>query len=1261
MFYECYYRMSLLGFILLTSALCCSAAPALEKDHCQKPQQTEEEAELQGDWNDESYPPGRVANYICRPGYLQDGSIKMACIEGMWLKLSGGQCTHTSCGPAPNVDNADLLLGKDRYVSGERASYKCKSGYSLGPAMEAEALCSNGEWKDIPVCRKIGGNCGPAPEIEFGDITNSKREESYKSGSRVFYRCPNFYVLDGKEEIKCVNGAWEKAPVCLKPCTITKKEMDENNLYLRWRSDRKIYTENGQTIEFTCKAGHEPLSVISMRQTCNQGVVQYPKCLKSGFCELEQATMKINNINSESPVVEQGDSIEYKCNVGMVPETDLKATCVKGKITYPRCKPGEITCNQYQQVANGRLISEKSAYKEGDEIALQCNEGFTIQVESTKPRVCTSNGWSPPAACISRRCEEPEVKNGKLSRSYYFPRQPGSYIYYKCNDGFRTQGRYQEEYIYCRTTGWDPEPKCFKLCDPKGAVVVNGNVHHTRYEYLEGEKVTFYCHSQLRTPDGQNGGEITCLSDGKFSPAKCSSTCKITQLQHGKYAEIGERKELELGDSLRYECEDGYKSPNDNIVDSAQCTIKGWDVKPECKEINCEWDGYTYASGKRIQYSCPSGQRHSGSNLTQCFYYGLGPQPVCEDINCVIPEDSNLIQSPRLPTYKVNTAVSISCPGSLKRKGAQDIICTAHGWHPQLPVCEAEQSTSSKSTAPPKTTVPIKDPVDIQDKIECAPAHSPANAKIEKPLKKYYSGDIVKMKCDDGFKMHGSASIQCNDGVWESPPQCIPLRKCKELPSIINGKYDTASGRVVKYSCNAGYRITGSDKITCDDGKWTTSPICTGIPCGTAQDVQNAFVKERNRVYVHGESAIYQCKDGFTVIPSGSSSAECIKGQWKNIPTCVDTTCGPAPNVDNADLLRGKDRYVSGERASYKCKSGYSLGPAMEADALCSNGEWESIPVCRKIGGNCDPPPQIEFGDLINSKREETYKSGSRVFYQCPNLYVLEGKEEIRCVNGAWEKAPVCLKPCTITKKEMDQNNLYLRWRSEPKIYTQNGHAIEFTCKAGHEPLSGIGMRQTCNQGVVQYPKCLKSGFCELEQATMKINNINSESPVVEQGVRIEFKCNVGMVPETDLQATCVKGKITYPRCKAPEPCQISIQDINANNFQLESPSDLQKDVQHGAEVKVVCKTGFKRPTASKALCDNGKMKYNRCFPGDTCRLKQEDIDTHYLELHEEHDGEVYYGEGEYIKFTCKEGYHSSNVLIGKCSKKEISYPTCTE
>ncbi|XP_063796256.1 complement factor H-like isoform X4 [Pseudophryne corroboree] len=516
------------------------------------------------------------------------------------------------------------------------------------------------------------------------------------------------------------------------------------------------------------------------------------------------------------------------------------------------------------------------------------------------------------------------------------------------------------------------------------------------------------------------------------------------------------------------------------------------------------------------------------------------------------------------------------------------------------------------------------------------------------------------MKCDDGFKMHGSASIQCNDGVWESPPQCIPLRKCKGLPSISNGKYenikqDYASGSSVKYSCNAGYRIIGSeDKITCDDGKWTTSPTCTGIPCGTAPDVQNAFVKERNRVYVHGESAVYQCKDGFTFIPSGSSSAECIEGQWKNDPTCFDTSCGPAPNVDNADLLRGKDRYVSGERASYKCKSGYSLGQSMQAEALCSNGEWKDKPVCGKIGGNCGPPPAIEFGDITNSKREETYKSGSRVFYQCPNLYVLQGKEEIICVNGAWEKAPVCLKPCTITKKEMDENNLYLRWKSDPKIYSANGQMTEFSCKTGHEPLSGIAMRQACNQGVVQYPKCLKSGFCELEQATMKINNINSESPVVEQGVRIEFKCNVGMVPATDLQATCVKGKITYPRCKAPASCSAP---------EIVNRDDKTKQVRYdsGSSVEISCKDNHVLSGNKIVTCNNGQWTVlPTCDRVNTCRLKQEDIDTHYLELHEEHDGEVYYGEGEVIRFTCKEGYRS-NVLIGKCSKKEISYPTCTE
>lgn len=64
---------------------------SLYKERCGTPGE-KEGAILQGNWNAETFSPGTVATFTCVNGYIRDGPIRMACIEGSWLDISRGQC-----------------------------------------------------------------------------------------------------------------------------------------------------------------------------------------------------------------------------------------------------------------------------------------------------------------------------------------------------------------------------------------------------------------------------------------------------------------------------------------------------------------------------------------------------------------------------------------------------------------------------------------------------------------------------------------------------------------------------------------------------------------------------------------------------------------------------------------------------------------------------------------------------------------------------------------------------------------------------------------------------------------------------------------------------------------------------------------------------------------------------------------------------------------------------------------------------------------
>ncbi|XP_072276201.1 complement factor H-related protein 2-like isoform X2 [Pyxicephalus adspersus] len=230
--------------IFFTSALICSAA-SLEKvsGYCSKPQQSHENGELKGQWNDESFPPGKVATYNCRQGYRQSNPIKLACIEGEWITISKGQCIkvlgHCSK-PQQSHENGELegQWNDEFFPSGKVATYICPQGYRQTNPMKM--ACIEGEWITIKNGQCIkDSSCGPPPEVtngkarkekttyltgigqtcsappvvQHGDITDIKRL-SYPSGGSVRYKCENNYQLEGKEIILCRDGEWEKEPVC---------------------------------------------------------------------------------------------------------------------------------------------------------------------------------------------------------------------------------------------------------------------------------------------------------------------------------------------------------------------------------------------------------------------------------------------------------------------------------------------------------------------------------------------------------------------------------------------------------------------------------------------------------------------------------------------------------------------------------------------------------------------------------------------------------------------------------------------------------------------------------------------------------------------------------------------------------------------------------------------------------------------------------------------------------------------------------------
>uniref|UniRef100_A0A8C4JW09 Sushi domain-containing protein n=1 Tax=Dromaius novaehollandiae TaxID=8790 RepID=A0A8C4JW09_DRONO len=127
--------------------------------------------------------------------------------------------------------------------------------------------------------------------------------------------------------------------------------------------------------------------------------------------------------------------------------------------------------------------------------------------------------------------------------------------------------------------------------------------------------------------------------------------------------------------------------------------------------------------------------------------------------------------------------------------------------------------------------------------------------------------------------------------------------------------------------------------------------------------------------------------------------------------------------------------------------------------------------------GKCGSPPPIENGALALPPLTE-YDSGSAVQYSCSDYHFLQGSERIYCSEGQWTSPPVCIEPCTLSKNEMEKNNVVLERFYANQVYFYHGDFVGFYCKENHFGVESGGtlFQVQCERGQLMYPRCVERG-----------------------------------------------------------------------------------------------------------------------------------------------------------------------------------------
>ncbi|KAM6218224.1 coagulation factor XIII B chain [Rhynchocyon petersi] len=622
-------------------------------------------------------------------------------------------------------------------------------------------------------------------------------------------------------------------------------------------------------------------------------------------------------------------------------------------------------------------------------------------------------------------CDLPTIENGRIAqyyytfKSYYFPMGRDKKLPFSCLAGYTTETGRQEDKTTCTTEGWSPEPKCFKKCNKPD--LQNGYVSDAKLMYTVQENMRYSCASGYKTTGGKDEEVVQCLSSGWASQPACRKeveTCLAPELHHGNYSTT--QKTFKVNDKVQYVCATGYYTAGGKKTEEAECHTHGWSLTPKCTKLQCSSlhileNGYfhpvkkTYEEGDVVQFFCHENYYLSGSDLIQCYNFGWYPQsPVCEGRRnrCPpppLPLNSKIRMHPT--TYRHGEIVHIECELNFEIQGSETIRCENGKW-----------------TEPPKC-------IEVKDKVACEQPPLIEHGAASLHAETYYNGGKVTYSCENGYHMQGLHEITCVLGKWTHPPECVEnIENCKPPPDLINGAIvdgllaSYTTGSTVEYRCNEYYLLRGSKISRCQQGVWTSLPVCLE-PC-----IVNVNDMNRNNIMM----------------------------KWK---------------------YEGK--VLHGDLIDFMCKQGYELTsatPLSELSVKCNRGEVK-YPLCTKkeSKGMCTSPPVIKNGISISSTAG-TYENGSKIVYRCFEHYFLQGSRDVYCFDGEWTTPPLCLEPCTLSFDEMEKNNLRLKWEFDNRPYIFHGEYIAFLCqKDTYPPVSsviGSELRVQCNKGQLKYPRC---------------------------------------------------------------------------------------------------------------------------------------------------------------------------------------------
>nr|XP_045606863.1 sushi, von Willebrand factor type A, EGF and pentraxin domain-containing protein 1-like [Procambarus clarkii] len=862
--------------------------------------------------------------------------------------------------------------------------------------------------------------CVPKECGDPGEILNGFKEGScYSFSCRVVYHCRPGFRMEGRTNYYCQHdGSWNPRdlPTC-KPiqCNIPD---DPDNGKATYNS--VFYNA---VVSYDCKYGYMIVGPSTRRcgpDTQWSGTM--PRC-KEIDCgspgELYNGWLEGSRSNF-------GAVVKFNCNDGMKYEGYRSTECQKNG-TWSHPLPKCLAPCIVPTIDNGSLTNDTRAGSQvphGSIIRVVCDDFFEPTFKSV-PSTCYNGTWTHYPHCQPARCKK--LPGRPRHGMVIAPRTGhGMRARYRCKDGYRLMGPPTTKCHFGNWTGRIPWCRVVYCPFPgyleDGRVLLVGNMGMYIYRpYVKkvrnDRRIRYECNRGYFLSSGPPGA--TCVA-GRWSP---SNLPKCSQELHPR-AQWLRKRSVNNSDYLEYlsarqEWQRGAAPAGRGAPARLPYLTRSWG-KRTGRLATSGWlySGATHTlptrSSLAVQYLLLNGttfsiQKHlenSQSFKTRAEFGEAGSEwvrektvPSQEGSSGVHLDGGAVLSRVLRNARRDNKGEDHKRRNKSRKKGKKAPHCEEVGGEPLL-------------------------------RVEVVRAGRDLNYTFS-------AGARLRVTCVSGHGLNiGNKTAKCSRGRWKPlKPECIAL-PCS-VPDAPHGQY-TFNGaevperatighaEVVRFLCNAGYTVLGSDTLRCWYGDWTVTgarPQCLPDPCSLPKVAHGAYpeavLQEGERVE-HGSSVQYTCEEGWLV---GVEEVRCLLGRLQpDPPTCITPAQAthaahrppPPPYMRTPSLVS----YGSGD--------------------LTPGGDITSIDTLPNLHNSCSPPAHVRGTTIYKNgqplhRDELRFPDGTEVTFKCITNTIGEKTTwKIRCKEGSWvgQRVPF---PCTTeepTHHYLPVGNNSCTWRN---------------------------------------------------------------------------------------------------------------------------------------------------------------------------------------------------------------------------------------